>query len=65
MGNIQEEVHRFAIKFHRSLRDKKVVKSQLDEIPGIGEKKRNNLLMFFGNMDEIKDASIDRLQGAQ
>ena len=65
MGNIQEEVHRFAIEFHRSLRDKKVVKSQLDEIPGIGEKKRNNLLMFFGNMDEIKDASIDRLQGVR
>ena len=58
---IQEEVHRFAIDYHRSLRDKKVSKSVLDTIPGIGEKRRNALLSHFGSVEAIKNASLEDL----
>lgn len=65
MGNIQEEVHRFAIEFHKNIRDKKVAKSALDEIKGIGEKKRNALLIYFGSMEKIKGASVEELLKVQ
>ncbi len=54
IGRIQEEVHRFAIDYHRKLRGKNVQKSVLDEIPGIGEKRRNALLRQFKSVDEIR-----------
>ncbi|MDO4481488.1 MAG: excinuclease ABC subunit UvrC [Bacillota bacterium] len=58
---IQEEVHRFAIEYHRSLRSKSVSRSVLDEISGIGEKRRNLLLAHFGSVDRIKEAGTDEL----
>ncbi|TMV45912.1 excinuclease ABC subunit UvrC [Paenibacillus mesophilus] len=59
LQRIQEEVHRFAITFHRETRAKSMVASQLDSIPGIGEKRRKLLLKHFGSLKKIKEAAVD------
>ncbi|MFD2627961.1 excinuclease ABC subunit UvrC [Oceanobacillus kapialis] len=56
---IQDEVHRFAITFHRQLRGKNLFQSELDKIPGIGEKRRRLLLTHFKSVKEIKKASVN------
>ena len=61
MTRIQDEVHRFAIEYHRSLRSKEQVRSILDDIDGIGEKRRKALMKHFVSIDAIKYASIDEL----
>lgn len=58
---IQDEVHRFAISYHRSLRDKRVLHSILEDIPNIGEKRRKELLQNFGSIENIKNASFEEL----
>ena len=58
---IQDEVHRFAITYHRTLRDKRTLYSILDNIPNIGEKRRRELLKKFGSVDNIKVASRNEL----
>lgn len=58
---VQDEVHRFAITYHRSLRDKKTLHSILDDIPNIGQKRRMALLMKFGSIDNIKKATVEEL----
>ena len=58
---IQDEVHRFAITYHRSLRDKRTLHSILDDIPNVGEKRRRALLMKFGSVDNIKKATVEEL----
>jgi excinuclease ABC subunit C len=58
---IQDEVHRFAITYHRSLRDKRVLHSILDDIPSVGEKRRKELLKKFKSIDNIKKASYEEL----
>ncbi len=59
--DIQEEVHRFAINYHRSLQNKKLQNSILDEIKGVGEIKKIKLLSHFGSISAIKKASLDEL----
>lgn len=56
--NMQDEVHRTAIEYNRKLRDKDISKSKLDEIKGIGEKKKQELLKKFGSVEGIKKADI-------
>ncbi|ALX48240.1 excinuclease ABC subunit UvrC [Lentibacillus amyloliquefaciens] len=58
---IQDEVHRFAISFHRQLRGKNLFNSELDKIPGVGEKRRRLLLTHFKSVNEIKNTSIDNI----
>jgi excinuclease ABC subunit C len=58
---IQDEVHRFAITYHRSLRDKRVLHSVLEDIPGVGEKRRKELLKKFGSIESIKNAKVEEL----
>lgn len=58
---VQDEVHRFAITYHRTLRDKRVLHSILDEVPNIGEKRRKELLKKFGSVENIKNASLEEL----
>ena len=60
--NLQDEVHKTAIDYHRKVRDREMTKSKLDYIEGIGEKKRTELLKTFGSVKKIKDASIEELQ---
>jgi excinuclease ABC subunit C len=58
---IQDEVHRFAITYHRSLRDKRVLHSVLEDIPNVGEKRRKELLKKFGSIENIKNATMEEL----
>ncbi|HCM92719.1 MAG TPA: excinuclease ABC subunit C, partial [Lachnospiraceae bacterium] len=58
---IQDEAHRFAIEFHRSLRSKGQVHSVLDDIEGIGPARRRALMKSFDSIDDIKAADVDRL----
>lgn len=62
IGNIQEEVHRFAIDYHRKLRNRKTSGSVLDEIEGIGPVRRAALLEHFKSVEAIKAASVEELQ---
>jgi|HigsolmetaGSP12D_1036236.scaffolds.fasta_scaffold00105_6 excinuclease ABC subunit C len=57
LQRIQDEVHRFAVAFHREKRGKSMIASRLDAIPGIGEKRRKQLLRHFGSLKAIKEAS--------
>lgn len=59
LQRIQDEVHRFAITFHRQQRAKSMVESKLDGIPGVGEKRRNQLLKHFGSLKKIKEAKVE------
>ncbi len=61
---IQEEAHRFAIEYHRNLRDKTLFKSELDNIENIGHKRKISMLKTFGSVDNIKTKSIDELMNA-
>lgn len=62
---IQEEVHRFAITYHRSLKVKNMTKSILDDIPNIGSKRKMNLLSHYKTVDNIKKASLDELESVE
>ena len=61
MENIQNEVHRFAITFHRDKRSKSQVASALDKIPGIGEKRKSMLLQTFKSVTRIKQATLEEI----
>ena len=58
---IQDEAHRFAIEYHRSLRSKAQVQSSLDQIPGVGPARRKALMRHFKSMEEIKNADVETL----
>ena len=58
---VQDEAHRFAIEYHRSLRGKSQVKSVLDDIPGVGPSRRKALMRHFKSIDEIKEADVEKL----
>ena len=58
---IQDEVHRFAITYHRALRDKRTLHSILDDIPNVGQKRRMALLKHFGSVEKIKESTLEEL----
>ena len=62
IGRIQEETHRFAITYQRGLRSKKVRRSRLDDIPGVGEKRRSLLLKHFKSLSAIREAELTQLE---
>ena len=62
IGNIQEETHRFAITYHRKLRSKRLRYSQLDKIPGIGPKRKQELLRIYRSLEAIADATLSDLE---
>ncbi|ATY86430.1 excinuclease ABC subunit C [Kyrpidia spormannii] len=64
LQRIQEEVHRFAITFHRQTRGKRIMHSVLDDIPGIGEKRKRKLLQHFGSVEAIRQASVEEFRQA-
>lgn len=64
LQRIQDEVHRFAIAFHRQVRDKAVSRSILDDIPGIGKKRKQQLLRHFGSVKKIREANVNALTEA-
>lgn len=61
LQRLRDEAHRFAITYHRSLRDKRTVASSLDQIPGIGPKRKQALLRHFGSVTRIRRASLEEL----
>ncbi len=62
LTRIQDEVHRFAISYHRTLKNKGTLASLLDMVSGIGEKRRKQLLRTFGSMKKMKEASLEELE---
>ena len=63
LQRLRDEAHRFAVTFHRQRRSKAMTSSQLDGIPGLGEKRRTALLKQFGSVKRIRGASVDELAG--
>ncbi|GIN22140.1 excinuclease ABC subunit UvrC [Siminovitchia fordii] len=63
MQRIQDEVHRFAITFHRQLRGKSAFQSILDEVPGIGPARKQKILKHFGSLKKMKEADIEEITG--
>ena len=61
---IQDEAHRFAIEYHRSIRSKEQIRSILDDIPGIGPARRKALMRHFKSIEAIRDASVEELTAA-
>ena len=62
IGTIQEETHRFAITYHRSLRSKRLKYSELDKIPGIGPKRKQDLIKAFQSIKAIRNAELYELE---
>ncbi len=62
IGNIQEETHRFAINYHKKLRSKRLNRSVLDQIPGIGPKRKQELLKHFKSVAAVKAATVSELK---
>lgn len=65
LQRLRDESHRFAIQAHRSKRSKSMVQSALDEVPGLGNKRRQDLLKHFGSLKKIRQASLTELQQVQ
>jgi Nuclease subunit of the excinuclease complex len=63
LQRVRDEAHRFAVKYHKNLRDRDLKHSPLDEIPGIGPKRKMNLLRHFGDLKSIKNATVDEIAG--
>ncbi|MBQ1434579.1 MAG: excinuclease ABC subunit C, partial [Clostridia bacterium] len=61
LGKISEEVHRFAISYHRSTRSKKTLVTALDSVSGVGEVKRAALIKHFGSVKKIKEADVSEI----
>ncbi|KMK74602.1 excinuclease ABC subunit UvrC [Alkalihalobacillus pseudalcaliphilus] len=61
LQRIQDEVHRFALSFHRQTRSKSFLQSALDHVAGVGEKRKTKLLKHFGSLKKMKEATIDEL----
>ncbi len=63
LKQVRDEAHRFAIEYNRKVRSARTIKSELDELAGIGPKRREILLKHFGSMQRVKEATIEELQG--
>jgi len=61
LKRIRDEAHRFAINYHRTLRKKRTIASELDSIPGVGKKRKNALLNHFGSVEEIRKSNINEI----
>ncbi len=65
LQRIRDEAHRFAINYHKKLRSKEFEKSVLDEIPGVGNKRKIKLLKHFNDIKNIENASVDDIAGVK
>jgi excinuclease ABC subunit C len=61
LQSVRDEAHRFALKYHRNLRNQELQRSPLDEISGVGPKRKMNLIRHFGDLNTIKNASVDQI----
>ena len=58
---IRDEAHRFAITYHKKLRGKRALRSELDDVPGIGVKRKKELIKRFGSVSKIRQASVEEI----
>ncbi|MGE5174596.1 MAG: excinuclease ABC subunit UvrC [Betaproteobacteria bacterium] len=65
VARVRDEAHRFAITYHRKLREKRAVHSELDDIPGIGDVRKKMLLRHFGSVEKIKQATVEELSAVK
>ncbi|HXY62315.1 MAG TPA: helix-hairpin-helix domain-containing protein, partial [Nitrospirota bacterium] len=65
VARVRDEAHRFAITYHRMLREKRAVYSELDDIPGIGTVRKKELLRHFGSVEKIKEATAEELASVE
>jgi excinuclease ABC subunit C len=65
LAAIRDEAHRFAIEYHRTLRSKEGIASGIEQIPGIGVKRRTALLTHFGSLQRLKEAGVEEIAAAQ
>lgn len=61
LQHVRDEAHRFAVSFHKTRRDKKVTRSSLEAVPGVGPKRARMLLEVFGSLDQIRVAEVDQI----
>ena len=62
---VRDEAHRFAITFHRELRDKAMTVSILDEVEGIGPRRKKDIMKYFGSMKRLREASVEEIRGGK
>jgi excinuclease ABC subunit C len=64
LSRIRDEAHRFAVTFHKKLRRRRTLRSALEDVPGVGQKRKRELLKHFGSLKNVKIASVEELQRA-
>jgi excinuclease ABC subunit C len=64
LSRIRDEAHRFAVTFHKKLRRRRTLRSALEDVPGVGQKRKRELLKFFGSLKKVRAASVEELQRA-
>ncbi len=64
LDRIRDEAHRFAITYHKKVRGRETIKSELGEVSGIGKVRQKELLKFFGSVEKIKEATVEELAKA-
>ncbi|MFB0564039.1 MAG: helix-hairpin-helix domain-containing protein, partial [Candidatus Lokiarchaeia archaeon] len=62
LQRVRDEAHRFALSYHKKLREKKLKKSILESIPGVGRKRRNELLKHFGSIENLRNATVEEIK---
>jgi excinuclease ABC subunit C len=65
LQRIRDEAHRFAVRYHRSVRGKQMTESAFDDVPGVGPARRRALLDHFGSLKRVRDASVDELAAVE
>jgi excinuclease ABC subunit C len=58
---VRDEAHRFAVTYHKTLRQRQQLRSALEDIPGVGEQRKTQLLRHFGSLKQVREASFDAL----
>ena len=64
LARIRDEAHRFAVTFHKKLRRRRTLRSALEDVPGVGQKRKRELLKTFGSLKKIREASAEELARA-
>ncbi|MCH8874849.1 excinuclease ABC subunit C, partial [candidate division KSB1 bacterium] len=65
LQQIRDEAHRFAVTYHRTLRKKRTIQSELDTVPGVGPNRRAALVKYFGSVKNVKEATVDELAAVE
>src|SRR4051812_24093443 len=64
LARIRDEAHRFAVTFHKKLRRRRTLRSALEDVPGVGQKRKRELLKYFGSLKKVRAATVEELQRA-